>query len=377
MIMLRLYRSIIRSKLDYGSFIYASAKPNILQTLDPVHNSALRICSGAFKSSPIISLYAETGEPPLKLRRKQLLLQFYTRSQQLPHSHTSRHINLRTNQNTDHSLTVGNQISRTIQYIGEFQLPVIPYSFSETPRWLLSSTTLCEHFDYPRKRTIQENAPQILKNMFLHHVNEEQRNSTHIFTDGSKNGPNVGCAAVLENTAHTKKLSKYASNYTAELYGIITALEAIEQSNNNNFSIFTDSKSIIPTINHYDSTNPLIQKIQTQIYTLQSAQKTVSICWCPAHVGVQQNETADEAARLIAESEEEPIDVRVPYRDHYTRIKEIIRAKWTEEWSNTTNNKLRTIKDHINPPPESHHRNRKMSVIPTSCLLYTSDAADE
>ena len=72
--MLRLYRSIIRSKIDYGCFIYSTAKLTILQTLDPVHNSASRLCTGAFRSSPVDSLYAETGEPPLEFRRNQLLI---------------------------------------------------------------------------------------------------------------------------------------------------------------------------------------------------------------------------------------------------------------------------------------------------------------
>ena len=317
MIMLRLYRSIIRSKLDYGCFIYASAKQSILQTLDPVHNSALRICTGAFKSSPIPSLYAETGEPPLDNRRKQLLLQFYARSQQLPHSHTSQQINQRTIQNTDHSLTISNQILQTTQSIGEMQLPVIPYNFSEIPRWLLPCSTICENINYPRKR---DTPPEILKNMFLDHLNEEHNNSSHIFTDGSKDGCNVGCAAILDNNIKTKKLSQYASNYTAELYGIISALEIAHQSNHNNYTIFTDSKSIIPSLSHYDSTNPIIQKIQTSIYTLQSEQKTITVCWCPAHVGIQQNEAADEAARHIAQSEQEPMEIGVPCRDHYLSL---------------------------------------------------------
>ena len=74
---LRIHRALIRSKFDYGSVIYAAAKDRLLKTLDPVHNEALRICTGAFKSPPVISLYAETGEPSLANRRKQLTLQFF------------------------------------------------------------------------------------------------------------------------------------------------------------------------------------------------------------------------------------------------------------------------------------------------------------
>ena len=35
-VMLRLYRSLIRSKLDYGCIVYGSARKSYLQMLDPI-----------------------------------------------------------------------------------------------------------------------------------------------------------------------------------------------------------------------------------------------------------------------------------------------------------------------------------------------------
>lgn len=46
--LLRLYRALLKIKLDYGFEAYASASP-VLQLLNPVHNEALRICTGAFR----------------------------------------------------------------------------------------------------------------------------------------------------------------------------------------------------------------------------------------------------------------------------------------------------------------------------------------
>ena len=43
-VLLRLYRSLIRSKLDYGCIVYGSARPSYLRMLDPVHNQGLRLC---------------------------------------------------------------------------------------------------------------------------------------------------------------------------------------------------------------------------------------------------------------------------------------------------------------------------------------------
>jgi len=53
---LHLYRSLVRSKLDYGSVMYGSAREFYLRILDPIQNHALRLCLGAFRTSPASSM---------------------------------------------------------------------------------------------------------------------------------------------------------------------------------------------------------------------------------------------------------------------------------------------------------------------------------
>ena len=115
--LIRIYRSVIRSKLDYGSMIYHSAKDNILKKLDPIHNTAIRICTGAYRSSPVDSLYAESGEPPLQIRRQQLLLQYYARSQQLPTSIAYSY----TDQQNESRSNSRNSITGQIKTIRQFE----------------------------------------------------------------------------------------------------------------------------------------------------------------------------------------------------------------------------------------------------------------
>ena len=74
--LLKLYRSLVRSKLDYGCIVYGSASKTALAKLDPVHNQGLRLSLGAFRSSPVESLYVEAHEPPLEIRREKLALQY-------------------------------------------------------------------------------------------------------------------------------------------------------------------------------------------------------------------------------------------------------------------------------------------------------------
>ncbi|GBN27831.1 hypothetical protein AVEN_28129-1 [Araneus ventricosus] len=57
--LLRVYRAAILSKMDYGCVIYGSARQSVFKILDPIHHSALRLCSRAFRTSPVESLYVE------------------------------------------------------------------------------------------------------------------------------------------------------------------------------------------------------------------------------------------------------------------------------------------------------------------------------
>ena len=64
---LRLYCSLIRSKLDYGCIVYGSSRKSYLQMLDPIQNQALHLCLGAFRTSPASSLLVEANEMPLDI----------------------------------------------------------------------------------------------------------------------------------------------------------------------------------------------------------------------------------------------------------------------------------------------------------------------
>lgn len=63
-LLLQLYESLIRSRLDYGAPVYNSANKSVLSLLDTIHTTSLRLALGAFRTSPRLSLCAEAAEPP-------------------------------------------------------------------------------------------------------------------------------------------------------------------------------------------------------------------------------------------------------------------------------------------------------------------------
>ena len=63
--LLHLYRSLVRPKLDYGCIVCGSVRTSYLKSLDA-------ICLGAFRTSPVDSLYVVANELPIDLRRLKL-----------------------------------------------------------------------------------------------------------------------------------------------------------------------------------------------------------------------------------------------------------------------------------------------------------------
>lgn len=75
-----LYISLVRSRLDFGCFLYGNCAKTHLLKLDRVQNQALRIIGGFIKSSPIHVMECELSVPPLYLRRLYLAYKFCLRS---------------------------------------------------------------------------------------------------------------------------------------------------------------------------------------------------------------------------------------------------------------------------------------------------------
>ena len=75
-VLLQLYRSLIRSKLDYGSIVYGSARKSYLLELDTVHHQGHSISSWSFSN---ITCRKSAEEPSLYIRREKLALQYAIR----------------------------------------------------------------------------------------------------------------------------------------------------------------------------------------------------------------------------------------------------------------------------------------------------------
>ena len=83
-VLLNLYRLLIRSTLDCECIVYCSARPSYIMLLDTVHHQGLRLSLGAFRTSPVESLYVEANEPSLENRHIKLGMQYATKLKAYP-----------------------------------------------------------------------------------------------------------------------------------------------------------------------------------------------------------------------------------------------------------------------------------------------------
>ena len=83
-VLLNLFRSLIRSILDYGCIVYGSARPSYIKLFDAVHHQGLRLSPGAFRTCPVEIMYVEAKEHSLENRLIKPGMQYATKLNAYP-----------------------------------------------------------------------------------------------------------------------------------------------------------------------------------------------------------------------------------------------------------------------------------------------------
>ena len=292
--LLRLYKSLCLSKLDYACQIYGSSCKTNLAKLDVVHNLGIRICTGAFRTSPVQSLYVDSGIPPLSIRRQELSLRFLTKSLTSTSNPNCKFVkrpinNSRNKPHIPKPLEV--RYEEDLRNLGILTTPVGEFSFPKTPPWCKTNIKICTTLGGKKKEP-----GDIIKAKFLDHASTHR--GKRIFTDGSKTSDGVGCAVVAGEDIIRKKLPSPCSIFTAETYAVLLSLKHIFKKGKDGeyFVICCDSVSVLLSLKQYMPSHPLVREVQNWLILLISRRRIkVSLCWVPAHVGVRGNEKADKA----------------------------------------------------------------------------------
>ena len=362
-VLLRLYRTLVRSKLDYGCIVYGSARQSYLCKLDSIHNQGLRLALGAFRTSPVNSLYAEANEPSLNLRRKKLSLQYY--------------LKLKSNRDNPTYKAVfeplyKDEFIQKDRIIPPFSLrceadmncididleDVANHKISEVPLWTCKSPTY-NYYLATDKKAITD--PMIFKNKFLE-IKEKYYTHEEIYTDGSKDGKKVASAAILDGELYQFRLPNNSSVFSAEIKAIDLALNHIEQDAYWRYIIYTDSLSAMKALEGEKTGNPLVVNLLEKLSRL-CERADIVFCWLPSHIGISGNEEADKAAKDALSLE--VLSFKVPYNDFKPLINDFLRKVWQQSWSDPANqhNKLFTIKPSLGEWLPGLRTNRREEII--------------
>ncbi|GFN80772.1 RNA-directed DNA polymerase from mobile element jockey [Plakobranchus ocellatus] len=230
--LLKLYRTLVRSKLDYGSVIYGSAKKHVLRALDPIHHQGLRIALGAFRTSPIKSLYAEAGEPSLEHRRMKLAFNYVLKLKSLPHN-PCHDVVFKTLLSDFSAVTRSepNLVANTFEHFknANINLNIIDnFHVQCPPPWKEHNITV----DISLTKQNKENTSEVAYQKEFFRTKEKFSNHYAVFTDGSKLEEKVAAAAYFPEHPDRSKATRLrdgASVFSAELKGIALALTEIKK----------------------------------------------------------------------------------------------------------------------------------------------------
>ncbi|GBN64791.1 putative RNA-directed DNA polymerase from transposon X-element, partial [Araneus ventricosus] len=250
--MLKIYRATVLSKLEYGCTIYGSARKSVLQKLDPIHHTALRLCSGAFRTSPVKSLYVECYEPALELKRQMLSLHYYFKIQSNAnhpfHDFKLRPFLLRLQDARKSFIPVFfTRVHVFLSDLNLLYLHVTPQPKTNFPPWGIPVVQFLNPFQTFIK---SDTADIIYQQIFIEH-RQEYNDFIAIYTDGSKSADHVSFAVVFPNTTLSFKLHSSCSVFTAEIAAVLLALEQISDFLERKFIIYTDSLSVLESLKSF------------------------------------------------------------------------------------------------------------------------------
>ena len=365
--LLSLYRSLVRSKLDYGSIVYGTARHSYRKLLDPIQNQALRICLGAFRTSPADSLCVEANEMPLERRRQQLAGQYIIKIKSYSDNPAYDSLfNLECPtlyENTNSIRPSGFYMKAFLEDMEEYQdldlSTIQQFSVAPFPPWEYVPPVIDLSLTSDHKKLT---SPHVLKLKFMALHHDQYSDRVAVYTDGSKADNKVGAAAITNKKFFVRRLPNGCSVFSAELVALGLALQYISASKHTRFVVYSDSLSALQSLSGDCLRNPLLQDvIQNYIYTNREQKKNIVFCWVPGHVGITGTELADFAAK--AALNDTIADMQVPYTDYIPYVRSYVRAEWQQWWNIVGTNKLSEVKPILGDWTSAYRTSRREEII--------------
>lgn len=344
--LLILYKSLVRSKIDYGLELYVNGSTKLLRKLDTAQNRFIRHALGCMMSTPIKSLEAESCIEPLEIRRRSILRK--TSIKILSNCEHPLYNSLKSfiTGNMDRGATVLQQtISRDNNKLKRlFEWSPNRFLDKSMPNTLAIQIHTSDSIPGLTTKSVPNN--KILQQLTYKMIDERYKYAYKIFTDGSKSPTGTG-SGFYDPQIDSKggaKIPNECSIVTAELFAIFQALRHIVQIGiQYKTVILTDSKTAVQKIHNISnmSKNYIVRLIHEII---QKHNLYITIQWIPGHAEINGNEKADEIAKENA-SHGTWTNIKMTIEDAFANEKEEARQEWAERYAQRESEKGMKLKE--------------------------------
>ena len=350
---LMMYRALVRSKLDYGSIVYGSARPSYLKCLETVQNQGLRMCLNAFRTTNADSMRVEAAEPPIALRQLKLSMNYVLKVRSDPSNPThsmlsASAVNEKYEQSDNAIRPLRLRVHEHCEFAGIDFTKTIDRQPAPVPPWKIRLPSVDLSLSVYSKKFAP---PDALRSAFLE-LKSRYDGYTFVYTDGSKCDEKTASGFVYDGASYSTRLTDNSSIFTAEIYAILSAIKRVKISETKRFfAICSDSLSVLQSLQNHLIQNPLVVRV---LYELSNSHdRTIVFIWVPSHVGIVGNELADAAAKNALSRA--VTDVLIPYTDYRPLVHQHIMDLWRHDWSKDRDNKLHRVGADVgqSPPLES------------------------
>lgn len=334
-----LYNAIIRSVIDYASFLYVPACKRMVNSLDLLQARALRIITGAMKSTPKNAMQVECVDPPLDLRRQYLSDMFLFRLFQFSSHPLFPKLQLLLNyislpywrHKTTPCLVMSFSKIKNLKFVTHrtHKLPIFEFDYQT----ILFEPTLHLNLDLMKGDAFSDKHFLRIKDNLWH--------GWHcIFTDASKLDQN-GCVGVglfhqNYNIVQKIKCPPETSVFVGECRGIMEAINYILLFRLNKSVIFSDSLSALQAFQSnpfkIGSKNWIIFRCKELLMKCSALGYSVHLAWIPSHSNITGNEKADKVAK-----EAIIVGDKVPFKNYPQDLlllpNRYLQARWSKRWT--------------------------------------------
>lgn len=327
--LIRLYKTTVRSVIEYGSFcFYPAARTHIL-VLKRIQYRCLRLALGSMNSTHTKSLEVLAGVPPLMIRFYELGSRFLIRSEIM---------NPIIIANFEKLLQLMVQSRRMPLYYWHMSEDISP-AIIDSEQLNMSFLQLNNDkvtYDISMKQEIN-NIPDYLRSKIIPLLFSSKYGrlcSDKCFhTDGSSIDNSVGYGVFNENVSIYHQLKNPCSVFVAELAAIYNALIIILNLSVGSYYIFSDSLSSIEALKSIKPQNAtyFIIEIRKLLNTLTMRSFSITFIWIPSHCLINGNEKADILAKkgaIVGEIFERKID----FREFFQTCRRKAIAEWQRSW---------------------------------------------